>query len=212
MEFETRVTETPKRKTISEFLSMIDPVLLKYTADFNRLDFINEATMKFFRARDFDKFSVSERTVHKRMIFNAVAKLQTPQSHLGIERHGEEKSPFGAEAGNRQNTTTREKILPKKLFTSQYDVQEKQSNPDEDLFFDNYHYQTPQELSLQAMERDIGFIEVELDNAKTKLHNLDAKYVEPRRVPGQKKCTNCHSYGNHDKRSCPFDKCVTPEQ
>ena len=55
---------------------MIDPSLRKYVDDFKRLDVYNVNTLKFFKAKDIDKFSVAVSTVQKRMIMNAVAKSE----------------------------------------------------------------------------------------------------------------------------------------
>ena len=71
-------------KTVETWLKSLDESLLRYVKEFKRLDFKNIKTLKFFTADDFDEFEVPPSSVHRRMIMNAVAKLQTPNSKLGL--------------------------------------------------------------------------------------------------------------------------------
>lgn len=66
----------------------MDESMLRYVRDFKRLDFHNIKT-KFFNTDDFDEFEVARSTVHRRMIMNAIAKLQTP--HLKLRWNGNKK-------------------------------------------------------------------------------------------------------------------------
>jgi hypothetical protein len=61
----------------------MDESMLRYIGEFKRLDFHNIKTIKFVNADDFDEFEVAPSTAHRRMIMNAVAKLQTSHSKLG---------------------------------------------------------------------------------------------------------------------------------
>ena len=109
--------------------------MLKYLADFKRLDFENVKTLKFFTQEDFDEFRVSPSAVHKRMIINAVSKLQSPQSKLGLF----------SDSANKQN-----KLQPKKLSYVAEDSfeQDKESEDDQEEFL----YQSPAELLLKELQ------------------------------------------------------------
>lgn len=67
---------------VESWLKSMDESVLRYVGDFKRLDFHNIKTIKFFNADDFDEFEIAPSTVHRRMIMNAVAKLQTPHAKL----------------------------------------------------------------------------------------------------------------------------------
>lgn len=71
--------------SIRTWLSGIDSSLLKYQDDFEKLDFINGNCVNFLCQSDFTKFEVYPSDLHQRMILNAVAKLQTPNSKKGLE-------------------------------------------------------------------------------------------------------------------------------
>lgn len=71
--------------SIRTWLSVIDSSHLEYQDDFEKLDFINSNCVKFLCQSDFTKFEVYPSDLHQRMILNAVAKLQTPNSKKGLE-------------------------------------------------------------------------------------------------------------------------------
>jgi hypothetical protein len=72
----------------------MDESMLRYVGDFKRMDFHNIKTIQFFNADDFDKFEVARSKVHRRMIMNAVAKLQTPHSILGWSGNEKKQNVF----------------------------------------------------------------------------------------------------------------------
>ena len=68
--------------------------MLRYIGEFKRLDFHNIKTIKFVNADDFDEFEVAPSTVHRRMIMNAVDKLQTSHSKLGWSGNEKKQNVF----------------------------------------------------------------------------------------------------------------------
>ena len=80
--------------TVESWLKSMDESMLRYVGDFKRLDFHNIKTIKFFNVDDFDEFEVAPSTVHRRMIMNAVAKLQTPHSKLRWRGNEQKQNVF----------------------------------------------------------------------------------------------------------------------
>lgn len=99
-----------KTDIIGVWLVNMDRSMIKYKKDFINQDFTSMAAMKFFTNEDFEGFNTQPSSVHRRMILNAVAKLQTPNSKLGWETL--------ADCGPRQTSTSealRRSLSPKRL-------------------------------------------------------------------------------------------------
>ena len=110
---------TPKTGSIvKRWLRDIDPILDRYLEDFTRLDFSSTNSLKFFSASDFALFRVPVSAVHRRMILNGVAKLQTPQSKLGWDSENVEESVKNKETA----------LKPRQLDFCGDKVQELESN------------------------------------------------------------------------------------
>lgn len=110
--------------TIEEFLTSIDPSgsLLKYANDFRRMDIHNTTAVKYLRGRDLDNFSVHVSTIHRRMILNAVAKIQTPNSKLGLQFTPSPAAVHGLVDGSLKTDTPIDipttSMEPKRLFSN----------------------------------------------------------------------------------------------
>ena len=126
---------TPKLSSVESWLKSLDNSMLRYTEDFRKLDFNNTKTLKFFKNEDFENFSVKPSTAHRRMIINAVAKLQTPQSKLGLE-----------DEPRRRNV-----LEPRKLsYVADHLFREDQTESEDDA--PEFVYQSPTELMLQELK------------------------------------------------------------
>ena len=126
---------TPKLSSVESWLKSLDNSMLRYTEDFRKLDFNNTKTLKFFKNEDFENFSVKPSTAHRRMIINAVAKLQTPQSKLGLE-----------DEPRRRNV-----LEPRKLsYVADHLFREDQAESEDDA--PEFVYQSPTELMLQELK------------------------------------------------------------
>lgn len=124
-------------KSVECWLKALDDSMMKYVPDFKKLDFKNIKTLKFFTADDFDEFEVAPSAVHRRMIMNGVAKLQTPNSKLGLSF-----ATGNAERGNRSKSS----LEPKKLsFVADDRFEEPNDN-------EPFTYKSPAELMLDDLE------------------------------------------------------------
>ena len=71
--------ETPKADhSIEKFLKDLDNDLVCYASFFRVLGFTSGGTIKFLKEKDFISLGVEVPTGHRRLILNAVEKLQTP--------------------------------------------------------------------------------------------------------------------------------------
>ena len=80
--------ETPKADcSIEKFLKDLDNDLVCYASFFRVLGFTSSRTIKFLKENDFISLGVEVPTGHRRLILNAVEKLQTPvtKKMLSIE-------------------------------------------------------------------------------------------------------------------------------
>ena len=71
-------------KEIEDWLVNIDPDLFKYAADFRRLDFKNTMLLKFFKGKDFDKFTVAPSALHRRLMVHHIEKIKTDSPLLSF--------------------------------------------------------------------------------------------------------------------------------
>ena len=72
-------------KSVEQWLISLDSSLSRYANEFRSLDYCNTNSIKYFVTQEFDNFKVKPSNAHRRMILNAVAKMQTPTSRLGLD-------------------------------------------------------------------------------------------------------------------------------
>lgn len=191
---ETRVS------CIRTWLNGIDSSLLKYQDDFEKLDFINSNCVKFLCQSDFKKFEVYPSDLHQRMILNAVAKLQTPNSKKGLEHVQEAR-----------------RLAPQKLFdernSSDFGWDENKGNGSASPSWSDFEYKSPTELMMTELEENLKIKRVELESAKTYLSDLKERYcsdsvIIDKTIP---QCSKCHLRDGHSRRRCPWGECQGPE-
>jgi hypothetical protein len=74
-----------ERKSVEKFLSELDPELKKYAPYLRKMGFTSNTMLTFLKLKDLQGIECIVPTVHRRMLLNAVAKLQSPESKLAIE-------------------------------------------------------------------------------------------------------------------------------
>ena len=69
-----------ERKTVEEFLEELEPELEKYAKPLRDLGFTTTSMLKFLKLKDLQSIPMIIPAPHRRMILNAVSKLQSPSS------------------------------------------------------------------------------------------------------------------------------------
>ena len=175
---------------VEVWLRKIDASLVKYLDDFIDLDFTNTNTLKFFVPDDFLRFKTQVSEVHRRMIVNGIAKLQTPMSKAGLDQ---------LEPGPRSNN-----LKPKQLFSDEHD------DNIEDVEFT---YKSPAEMMIADSEEKIEILRVEYESAKEFADSLKKRYVNSDVFIDKTKaqCGKCHIRDGHNKSKCINGPCPGPE-
>ena len=194
---------SPGGQTVEMWLKGIDKSLCRYSEDFRRLDYNNTNILKFFSNEEFDNFDVKPSLAHRKMLLNAVAKLQTPKSKLGLET----------------DEITKCNILkPKKL-----EFRGVQGNMDNSGYYRisgpepeaDFTFKTPTELMLADLEEKAKLTEVEIQSGREYVEDLKQRYANPTlRVSIDKtvsQCGKCHLRERHNRNRCPNGECLGPE-
>ncbi|CAC5410166.1 unnamed protein product [Mytilus coruscus] len=174
---------------VENWLSSIDTSLIKYADDFRSLDFENTSSLRFFRAKDFDKFFHSVSLTHRRMILHSVEKLQTPDG----------KKIAMSYLTPEQDTVS---DLPP-LWEPRHGA----PNARTQLF----KYKSPLELSIEEMDEKVQCAEVELESAVSFQTELRQKFLSVINNKSGLQCGKCHLRQGHSKKKCPNDKCISAE-
>jgi hypothetical protein len=61
---------------IEVFLTRIDISVLKYAEDFERMDFRDTKSLRYFKDKDFEQFSAKPSIAHRRILMNDICQLQ----------------------------------------------------------------------------------------------------------------------------------------
>jgi hypothetical protein len=186
------------------WLKSIDSSLLRYEEDLLKLDYTNITCLKFLTSVDLEQFQVKPSAVHRRMLINGVAKLQTPKSKLGLESPSRELPPkLGLESASRE-------LPPKQLQFQEsgiVDVENERSNND-------FIYESPSELMIKDLEDEASVKKVELESAQCYADDLKVRYC-PVNITIDKtnsQCSLCHLREKpaHQRRRCPWGECLGP--
>ena len=76
-----------ERKSVEKFLSELDPELEKYAPYLRKMGFTSNTMLRFLKLKDLQGIECIVPTAHRRMLLNAVAKLQSPESNLLLKVH-----------------------------------------------------------------------------------------------------------------------------
>ncbi|KAK3107521.1 hypothetical protein FSP39_016499 [Pinctada imbricata] len=178
-------------KTVESWLIGLDASLSRYANDFRSLDYCNTNTIKYFVAQEFENFTIKPSNAHRRMLLNAVAKMQTPTSRLGLD------SPMPRT------------LIPRRLDYSSdgdYGTTQIESEP-------GFVYKSPVELMLSELEENLDIAEVELSSLNEYVDTLKMKYCDPNILIDKTRtqCSKCHLREGHNRNKCMNGVCEGPE-
>ena len=88
-----------ERKSIESFLREIDEDLVANAPFLRELGFTSKQSIKFLKDKDLQSVGIVIPPGHKHLLKNAVAKLQTPKSKLGLTPELSETKTSGGRAG-----------------------------------------------------------------------------------------------------------------
>ena len=116
--------------SVEKWLSELDPGLAVYEDNLKELGFSSDKMIKFLKLKDLQKMQCAMPAPHRRMILNAVSKLQTPESKY----KGDIETPDSEDEGIKRrrkesvsnNNFTSKNLSPRKLFDTT--VPKEQSN------------------------------------------------------------------------------------
>ena len=91
------------------FLSKIDEDLVAYAPFLREHGFTSDQSIKFLKDKDLQSVGIVILPGHKRLLKNAIAKLQTPKSKLGLMP---DRSETDKCSQNRRHTETTQIIWP----------------------------------------------------------------------------------------------------
>lgn len=193
------------RISVEEFLSELDPELEKYAPYLRELGFTSNTMLKFLKLKDLEDIACIVPTAHRRMILNAVAKIQSPESKLLIESPcSEDKPKKKIKTDENVSNTSESSLEPKKLFSEEDGLPEQQSSNHGSV----YDILLRQKLELQ--ER--------CTKRKKELAEFTSPpaHLMPLAIPGNRImsviCARCHhrghrKEGNKNNASCEFEPC-----
>ena len=181
------VGRTPA-KSVEQWLISLDSSLSRYVFayEFRSLDYCNTNSIKYFVTQEFDNFKVKPSNAHRRMILNAVAKMQTPTSRLGLD------PPSPKTNG----------LAPRRLdYSSDGEYGQKQDNFE-------FVYKSPVEIMMGELEDNLNLAEVEFSSVSGYVETLKLRYSDPG-IPIDK--TRSHLRDGHNRNRCMNGECEGPE-
>ena len=106
--------------SVEKWLSELDPGLAVYAEHLKELGFSSDKMIKFLKLKDLQKMPCAIPAPHRRMILDAVSKLQTPDS----KNKGDIETPDSEDDGIKRrrkesvssNNLTSNNLPPRKLF------------------------------------------------------------------------------------------------
>ena len=186
-----------ERKSVEKFLSELDPELEKYAPYLRKMGFTSNTMLRFLKLKDLQGIECIVPTAHRRMLLNAVAKLQSPESKLAIESPRSDDMPKkkqktdGNVCDSPENATGDSSISrsgtlePKKLFSEG-------QLPEQHGTDSVYDILVRQKLEL---EEKLAKCKVELAEFTTPPAQLMPLAIHGNRIMSVM-CTRCHHRGH----------------
>ena len=200
------------RKSVEEFLLELDPELEQYAPYLRKMGFTSNTMLRFLKLKDLQDIACVVPTAHRRMILNAVAKMQSPESKLAIESPCSDDKPKKKqktdenfcdipENATGESSSRSGSLEPKKLFSEAQLPEQRGTDSVYDI------------LVRQKLE-----LEEKLAKCKLQLveFNSPPAQLTPLAIPGNRimsvMCTRCHHRGhrkdgNKNGVSCEFEAC-----
>ena len=104
------------KMSVEDWLTELDSSLKIYASFFSDLGFTSTKMLKFLKLKDLQKMPVTMPALHRRMILNAVLKMNTPESKIGqkIDTPDSEETCESMRKKKRVENTSN--LEPRKLF------------------------------------------------------------------------------------------------
>ena len=110
--------------SVEKWLNELDPGLVVYADNLKQLGFCSVKMIKFLKLKDLQKMQCTIPAPHRRMILNAVSKLQTPESKNKGDIETPDSEDDGVKRRRKENVSSNDlmskNLPPRKLFVQQY--------------------------------------------------------------------------------------------
>lgn len=197
------------RRSVEEFLSDLEPELVKYATSLRDLGFTSANMLRFLKLKDLENIPCAIPAPHRRMILSAVAKLQSPES-----KACQIESPSSEELIRKRRKTAKENLTTAGIAsceTSTSSFEPRTLFPEKGAATGNSAYDILLGEKMK-LEKEHTKCKAELSvflSQPTQLMSLS--------IPGSRitstMCTRCHHRGHRkegNKNGCPcqFEACV----
>ena len=106
--------------SVEKWLNELDPGLVVYADNLKQLGFCSVKMIKFLKLKDLQKMQCTIPAPHRRMILNAVSKLQTPESKNKGDIETPDSEDDGVKRRRKENVSSNDlmskNLPPRKLF------------------------------------------------------------------------------------------------
>ena len=203
------------RQKTNVFLLSLDEDLLVYEEELKKRGFTSSATLKYIRENNLEEMNMAEG--HKRLLMNAVSKLQSPQAqqittkecdNMMSKSKKKRRISYATSNINKPSSPSSEQPF---IDSDEEERQLSISNEQTRANTSTNGIETPVQRFLRHKRDTIGELQSNLEQKRARLSGMrnSIYLVQEQNTNKQSNssCGNCHLRLGHTRRNCTFSPC-----
>lgn len=203
------------RQKTNVFLLFLDEDLLVYEEELKKRGFTSSATLKYIRENDLEEMNMAEG--HKRLLMNAVSKLQSPQAqqittkecdNMMSKSKKKRRISYATSNIDKPSSPSFEPFIDSDEEERQLSISNEQTRA---KYTSTTGIETPVQRFLRHKRDTIGELQSNLEQKRARLsgmrNNIYVVQEQNTNKQSNSSCGNCHLRLGHTRRNCTFSPC-----